>query len=366
MVAPVTETGVLDASALLEGPRGRRPCLELATMLDSDTRLAVFSAAHALASGSGIVMLASRSEGNGPPTASVEDVAEALAAATWPALRPRDLLVALDRAVASARYWQEPDGEDVLASTPVVRAALAPVAELIAGSLHTGWWSEPCAPSAQWSVVWHEDGRPDLERAGASRTWRGGMPRSWPTRRAPGEMRLRIRGRTSPARGGQRRRRRCRARPGPCAALDPSGCGWSRTPWESATVRRVPVAGGSGVIEIDGPEAWAGLCRRFPLDVTASRRHDWYRTTGRGEGTWVQPNWASVAREADAVHVSVAAYLTTAGRALPVADGVSTVLAGWDPDATIWLTGLGDGADEDPNSQRWAFDRASDTWNCSG
>ncbi len=45
-----------------------------------------------------------------------------------------------------------------------------------------------------------------------------------------------------------------------------------------------------------------------------------------------------MATDWDAVHVSVRGYLTTATRALPLADGeAATVLAGWDPDQTWWL-----------------------------
>ena len=49
------------------------------------------------------------------------------------------------------------------------------------------------------------------------------------------------------------------------------------------------------------------------------------------------PDYASVAVDWDAVHVSVAGYLTTAGIAVPAGDGARTMLAGWDPDATWWL-----------------------------
>lgn len=44
-----------------------------------------------------------------------------------------------------------------------------------------------------------------------------------------------------------------------------------------------------------------------------------------------------MAADWDAIHVSVAGYLTTAGIAVPVARGACTMLAGWDPDATWWL-----------------------------
>ncbi|MEO7124431.1 MAG: hypothetical protein ABI400_15220 [Lacisediminihabitans sp.] len=44
-----------------------------------------------------------------------------------------------------------------------------------------------------------------------------------------------------------------------------------------------------------------------------------------------------MASDYDAVHLTVLGYLTTAGRALPVRDS-HTVLAGWNPDETYWLT----------------------------
>ena len=358
-----------DASALLLGPRGRRLCLELATMLDAGTRQAVPSAAHALDPGAGTsrLLLSSASEG-GPPQTSVDDVVSTLAAARWPVPGPRELLAALDRAVGSARYWQEPDGEDVLAAVPAVRAALTPVAQLIADSAHTACWAQPFLPSAQWSVVWHEEGRPDLDRAG-----RTADLDTWYAEALAEEARAR------------------RERPAdPAANL--SGMWWSAPPsvlprttrdlgatgpvglglvedssgWRNATVRRVAVPPGTRVTEIDGAEAWVDLCRRFPLDVTASRRHDWYRTTGRSEGSWVQPNWAAVAREADALHLSAAAYLSTAGSALPVGQGATTVLAGWDPDATVWLNGLPQSDDEGSNVQHWVFDRDQDSWRPTG
>jgi len=47
---------------------------------------------------------------------------------------------------------------------------------------------------------------------------------------------------------------------------------------------------------------------------------------------------APEARGHTAVHVCVAGYLSTAGIAIPAADGARTMLAGWDPDATWWLT----------------------------
>jgi hypothetical protein len=122
--------------------------------------------------------------------------------------------------------------------------------------------------------------------------------------------------------------------------------------WEEATAARVVSQRDPAVFEIDRPDAWAELCRRFPLEVTASRRHDWYRTTGR-DGRWVQPDWSLAAEEFDAVHLTLAGYLSTAGRAIDVGGGAAGVLAGWDPDRTFWLAD--GGTTEDPE-QPWRKD----------
>jgi hypothetical protein len=50
-------------------------------------------------------------------------------------------------------------------------------------------------------------------------------------------------------------------------------------------------------------------------------------------GRWLIPDYAAVADDWDAVHLTVAGYLTTAGIAIP-AGGARTMLAGWDPDAS--------------------------------
>ena len=89
--------------------------------------------------------------------------------------------------------------------------------------------------------------------------------------------------------------------------------------------------------EIDSPDQWAELVGRYPLDVTGSRRDDWRRATGWA-GRCLIPDYAAAAADWDAVHVSVAGYLATAGIAIPAGDGTRTMLAGWDPDATWWLT----------------------------
>lgn len=50
------------------------------------------------------------------------------------------------------------------------------------------------------------------------------------------------------------------------------------------------------------------------------------------------PDWSEVARRYDAVHLTATGYLRAAGIAIPVDGDRASVLAGWDPDATCWLT----------------------------
>ena len=228
------------------------------------------------------------------------------------------------------------DGDDVLAALPVVRDALRKTAEVIAASPAAQWWTSHLDVADQWTVPWEGAGRPPDDLVGSLSTW-------WERTVADEEQAVRER------------------------SSDPeanwSGSWWSIPPHDLVRTTRslgsdgparlwfeedsfgddsavaVPVeAYPARVIEITGPEDWADLCRRHPLDVTASRRPDWYRVTGR-VGPWVIPDWRTVATEADAVHLTVAGYLTTATRSVEVGDGRASVLAGWNPDETFWFRG---------------------------
>jgi hypothetical protein len=106
--------------------------------------------------------------------------------------------------------------------------------------------------------------------------------------------------------------------------------------WQSARCWPVVPEEGARVYEICGPNRWAELVDRYPLDVSKSRRHDWWRVTGQA-GRWLIPDYMAMAADWDAVHLSVAGYLTTARIAIPAGDGACTMLAGWDPDATWWI-----------------------------
>ncbi len=366
----MTAAPMLDAAALLSGPRGRRLCLQAAVLLDEDVRQAAFYAAHTLDPGAGTsrVMFSLGGGRVENPPGSVPDVVAALGRA--PRLRigaagptEAELWQALDEAVNTARYWQEPDGEDVLAALPEVRAALEPMAAAVGASPAAAWWTTPLDRFAQCAVVWHTDGVPNEARTGGRvelDAWRAAAAaeEAGARRDRPQDPVASFSGTwwsTPP--WAIARTTRHRGKAGPVGFLVEDGFGWER-----ATVCPVAVPVDARVVEIDGPAAWAALCRRYPLEVTASRRHDWYRVTGADPGTWVQPDWAAVAQDVDGVHLTVGGYLTTAGLLVPIAEGVASVLAGWDPDATFWLTGPPAGRDDGAEVEEWELDRGESRW----
>lgn len=353
--------GGMDAPGdLMVGPRGRRLCLELAALLAPDAAdgagaeylRAALSAAFDLDPGAGtsrvkMGLWSGESQG-GELTSSPDDVARLLDALRLDQLTGQVLFSALTAAADSARYWQEPDGEDVLAGTLPMRRALARVAASVASSGLATWWATPLERTMQWSVAFIDPGRPIPPAAGAV------------DERLPGWR----------AKTEQEELRAQRDRPADVRAPW-SGTWWSTPPhgltvttrrigaqgplglwlvedamnWHRASVCPVMVPPAPHVFEIDGPDAWSQLCRRYPLEVTASRRHDWYRTTGQAD-RWVVPDWSLVANDVDGVHLTVAGYLATAGRAVAVTDDTSSVLAGWNPDETYWLTDVAPFIDE--------------------
>jgi hypothetical protein len=111
------------------------------------------------------------------------------------------------------------------------------------------------------------------------------------------------------------------------------------TPLEEtgATVWSVQIAPQARVMEIGGPEDWQTLVRTYPQDVTGTHGGEW-RACSDVAGPWRLPDWEQVMEHYDGVHVTIGGYLG-GGLALPAADGY-TMLAGWRPDATIWLRDL--------------------------
>ncbi|QAY74767.1 hypothetical protein ET445_16930 [Agromyces protaetiae] len=360
---------------LLAGPRGRRVCLELVRALGADPLTgaselgtAVFLAAYALdpGRGSSVVLFgwgAAASEA--PPEPSPAEVARLIDAADLAALDDaRTLRTALVASTDSARYWQEPDGEDVLAAEPEVVEALARVAEAVESAEAARWWRAPIAHDGQWmlrrepsSVAPGSPGPAGAEpSADVLASWRLGVDIEERTaaRDRPTDPHARWSGTwwSTPPSTLARSTRDDGLGPVALDAVE-DGMGWER-----ATALRVVVPDSTRVLEIDGTDAWADLCARHPIEVTASRRHDWFRTTGR-DGAWAVPDWASVADEFDAVHLTVAGYLAAAGRAIDLGDGRASVVAGWGPDETMWLR---DVPLDETSARRFALDDRDRTW----
>jgi hypothetical protein len=266
------------------------------------------------------------------------------------AVQAERLLDALVSSVDGARYWQPPDDADVLLADPEVAALLAPVAEAVAQAPGASWWTEGISWSDQHVVSWPRVDE-TVQQPSVTGTRSGLLQWRTGTLAADEEA----------------------ARDRPIdPAEEPSGAWWSTpvvasvpvsararpgvaadraapvglllvedaTLWETARSWRVDVPDSARVHEIDGPAAWVALVERFPLDVSSHRRGVWWQVSGRDDG-WAIPDWVAVAEAFDAVHLTVDGYLSTAGRALPVEVGgrpTRTLLGGWDPDATWWLT----------------------------
>lgn len=339
------------AKLLLAGPRGRRFLLEYAletelqrnpVRTDETFGQAVVYASHRLDPDD---MTASAVFGwvttNGQPfEVTVEEVAQRLNALGLDEPTPSLLRHALVAAVDSARYWQDPDGADILAATPEMVTELHRVASHIAVSPFITWWYTPVDIWAQYAVRWedtplktipdniqatllaarqeiqNDERQAQAELDADPRLGVGGEWWSHPDFRLPSSTRLL--GNGGPA--------------GLWFVEDSFG-------WERADSVKLIVPPGVRVFEIEGAADWVELCARFPLEVTAQKRREWYSLTGHA-GRWVVPDWVQVAAHYDAVHLQVGAYLAVAGVAIPIDDntGTASLIAGWNPDETYWLS----------------------------
>jgi hypothetical protein len=347
----VTTPG-LDADALLAGPRGRRLCLELAEEFDAEVRRTAFFAARSTSDG-----------------VLRQNLVDALARTGAHAIDswtdPLKFAEAVDHTVSSAMYWQPPDNWDVVLADAEVTETLRRIAEAVVAAPAAAWWSTPVELSALRYTDRHSTPPLAPQLAGAAERLRRWHERIVVDNRnaaanRPADPAASLTGSwwSTPTHA----HRLTTTRPLP-------GIGSLTLLWEEdsvgaddATVWPLATSREPKVWEIDGPDAWTRLVAAYPLDVTHVRKHDWYRVTGRS-GRWLIPDWSAVAADWDAVHVSVAGYLSTATRSLPLPDGdtAATLLAGWDPDQTWWLTDVLRHAGP---SEHWT--RVDDEWQRDG
>ena len=272
---------------MLAGPRGRELCVELAVARVPAVRDAWW----------------------GYRTHPADLLAEALRLFDPTTLAGADEIALVDplaRSVCSAMYWQEPfDREEYLIDRQVLDA-LGVVAATVLRAPGAAWWSSPVARDRQYAVTWGSTGRaPRSSAAEALASWRDSLVE---------EVRLATVDRPCDLRSAG------------------SGCWWSTPvqaalpdsaralgPWDSvglflveecqgdfpsAVVQRLEIEGAARVYEIGEPEDWVRLAEQYPFDVTASRRGDWWRTTG-WDGRWLIPDWHAVAEDFDGVHLTV-------------------------------------------------------------
>lgn len=317
------------ADEILHGPRGRGLCLAVVSNADDAVRSAVFWLGREQDPNPGTLFGNRDVEIVVPPDATESGVAELIRAAAPGPISESAIREAMGESVDHARYWQEPDGTDAVASLPAVREALRSVADRVVAAMPA--LTAPFA-SKQWAVDWH------------------GALHSAPIGRDPAAILA--------AWSVEQRVEEERAahdRPSdPTANF--SGSWWS-VPWQLLTTRAeamdalqyvedslgwdsatvIPMRGAGRILEVGTADDWVELCREYPMEVTASRRHDWFRVTGRA-GRWVIPDWERVAERWDAVHLTTLGYLSAATRLIDVDDECATVIAGWAPDSTVWLT----------------------------
>lgn len=333
---------MIDAEAILQGPRGRRLCAVVAGAIDDEgTRIPYFEGADQPNDSTKVMRYVNALNAINPAdVAAIEDLT---------------LLNCLSMMVTHARYWQPPDDEDILLAIPPVQEALIPIAQnvfhsaamehlfsepVLANQVYLEWkidsTSRPpqLTGTAQRLRDWQAEIVADEDRA--QKEWPNGASGKWWS--APC------------GHGIVSTSRMLSARPDFGATqlwLVEDESGWEKVVFWPLEPKQPP-----RLYEISSPQSWIDLVNGYPLPVARSYTGTWDLATGR-TGEWFLPDWQAVSADYDAVYLSMPAYLAGAGRALQV-NGGATVLGGWDPDSTFWLTDILQPAGP---SSAWFFDR---------
>jgi hypothetical protein len=315
---------VLTSEHLLHGPRGRRLCWELVDQLTFDRtgRYELFP------------MRLSAPGGAVPLKEMVAFCNEKLAIAMAYPLEERidgHLLLALLRSVVgSARYWQPPDEVDQWLMECEVAKVLRPVATAIASHPLTRWWASDIARDSQHCIVPTLAKSIAYDPARALSDWVASI-RSETTRwTGPHASGVWWTGPVSPLIA-----QTTRAHPGwgiVGLSLIEDAPGLRDLATAPSSIKR-----DVRVFEVHTTNDWRTLVKLAPLDVTRARGNDWSATTGL-DRQWLVPHWEKIAEKIDGIHLSLGGYLALAGVPIEMEPGVTSLIAGWNPDTTYWIT----------------------------
>lgn len=296
-------------------------------------------------------------------TVSLEHIATLISAVPLSTVREDALIAALVESVDWARYWQPADGTDTLFTEPVLINALRPVAEHVAGSEIIQQWAERNTATDQWSITWRGEGSEGQWVPGqksVSETLDEWFANFSATERARQDnLKLPLENVAS-GEWWSNPERYLYATTSTFTDSVPIGlaCVEDSFGFEEATATRIQTRVTKEIYEITDAEAWTELCRRYPMDLSATMRRVWFETTGR-DGSWVIPNWKDVARDYDGVYLPIISYLALAGEVIPVDEHSASLIAGWTPGVTFWFT---DNVERMSDTAEWALTDAGSTY----
>lgn len=315
---------------LLAGIRGRELC----------ARLAGIEVEELYPHSSGVPLVADPADGVGQWPVAGEKAVREIEEPAVVAIDPGDEFFGireLAEVLGGACYWGGyPAGSDPL-DDPALRPALREGAARLAGAEGCRWWWAGIDRSAQAYVQWAARHEPALVLGRAAE-----MLRKVDAEDDEREKRFRryLRRRagkgphgewwTFPYPGAISTTRRAGRLGALLLAGQEDGFGDVE-----AVVWPLAIADNARIFEVDSPGAWQALVSAYPQSATASYRHTWAWTGW--DGDWLVPRWSAVARDWDGVHLTVAGYLSTAGCPLPIGTA-RTMLGGWNPDQTYWLS----------------------------
>lgn len=364
--------------SLLAGRRGRRLLSGIAlsgsTPEAQHLMCSVFDASYELAQqrGDGVARFTMvADEDSGEPqesaadetVASIAEIAQMIRTVPLPEATPEAIRSALADSVACAMYWQPPDAEDTLFSDPRLIEALERVAEHVASTGIIQGWMAASTVENQWMITWTGEGaegqwEPGLEPAQSQlKAWNLDLVEQ--ERASKSELREKMDTLASghwwsnPP-GGLYRSSGTFDNGAPIGML----CVEDGMGWREATVQRLQIECRKPVFHITEPGHWAQLCRRYPLEISATMRRNWFETTGR-DGPWLQPDWQAMAEDYDGVRLGLGAYLSGAGEIIEVDAERASLIAGWDPDETYWFT---DEVLRVGEAQPWMIAEEDDQW----